>query len=50
MSIYLMFLSIGVHLLYYGIQFSLKSIGDKWSLNALFIGIADTIGYASSGN
>ncbi len=42
-------LSIGVHALYYGMQFSLDLIGSNYAENTFFVGLADFFGYLASG-
>lgn len=41
-------LSIGVHALYYGTEFSLDEISKDFGKNSFFVGIADAFGYGIS--
>ena len=50
MASMMIIISITIHIIYYGIQFSLSDIGFSFVENSFFIGIGDFLGYLASGN
>lgn len=42
-------LSMGIHILYYGMQTSLDMIGKDFAENSFYVGLADFFGYLISG-